>query len=121
MKKTRFVTRKKRHDRIRKKVFGTAERPRICVFRSTKHIYVQAVDDLKGHTIAAACSLHTELPQVETESAGKTKTALAVRQLMANRLKAQGIERAVFDRGGYLYHGRVAALAKGVREGGITI
>jgi len=119
MKKSRFVTRKKRHARIRKKIFGTAERPRICVFRSTKHIYVQAIDDLKGHTIASACSLITELPTVETESIGKT--ALEVGQLMASRLKEKGVERAIFDRGGYLYHGRVAALAKGIRDGGITI
>lgn len=121
MKKT-MSSRKRRHIRVRKKVSGTAERPRLNVFRSTKHIYVQAIDDIQGKTLAAASSLVGDLPAVEKEEiAGKTKTAMAVGKLLAQKLLGLGIENAVFDRGGYLYHGRVQALADGAREGGLKI
>lgn len=111
----------RRHQRVRKKVHGTASRPRLAVFRSTKHIYVQAINDLDGRTIASASSLATDLPSMTEEGlAGKTKTAKAVGKMIAQRLKDMGIDSAIFDRGGYLYHGRIAALADGAREGGLN-
>mgnify|MGYP006273162949 CR=1 FL=1 len=113
--------RKKRHRRVRKKVYGTAERPRLNVFRSKKHIYAQAVDDIKGVTLVSASSLHQDLPSVsddEGDSANR-KVAKAVGRLIAEKLKSSQIEDVVFDRGGYLYHGRVKALAEGAREGGL--
>jgi len=117
--KNKSTARIKRHRRVRKKIFGSSDRPRICVFRSVKHIYAQAVNDLDGTTLAAASSLITELPSVEGEMAGKKKTAKAVGKLIALRLMDKGIKKVVFDRSGYLYHGRVAALAEGAREGGL--
>jgi large subunit ribosomal protein L18 len=112
--------REKRHIRIRKKIVGTQERPRLCVFKSNKHIYAQAIDDLRGHTIAAASSLLNELPEIkEEELSGKKKVAKAVGKLIAQRLSEKGIEKVVFDRGGFLYHGRIAALADGARDGGL--
>lgn len=109
-----------RHQRVRKKIHGTASRPRLAVYRSTKHIYVQAIDDLNGRTIASASSLIPDLPSITEEGlAGKKKTAKEVGQLIAQSLKNLGIDSAIFDRGGYLYHGRIAALADGAREGGL--
>jgi len=106
-----------RHRRVRKKVQGAAERPRLNVFRSSKHIYAQIVDDVKGHTLAAASSLSKELEQLKT---GANKTAArAVGKLIAQRAKEKNITQVVFDRGGYLYHGRVKELADGAREGGL--
>ncbi len=104
----------RRHTRVRKKVAGSATRPRLAVFRSNRHIYVQLIDDVKAVTIAAAS---------DTEVKGKDKTARAkaVGGLIAGRAKEAGVEAAVFDRGGRLYHGRVAALAEGAREGGLQI
>lgn len=101
--------------RVRKKVNGTAERPRLCVYRSNNAIYCQLIDDLKGHTIAAADSRTNGKP-----AGNKTEQAKAVGLLIADRAKAAGIETVVFDRGGYLYHGRVKALAEGAREGGLV-
>ena len=117
--KDRRIIRKKRHFRVRKKIKGTAERPRLCVFRSAKHIYAQAIDDIEGKTLAASCSLIPELPKVEGDLTGKKKVAKAVGKLIAQRLSDQGISSVVFDRGGFLYHGRIAALADGAREGGL--
>ena len=118
--KKRFKTaRVKRHFRIRKKMEGTTVRPRLCVFRSAKHIYAQVVDDCHGSTIASACTLLKNLPEVEGDVSNKMKQAKAVGKLIAMRLQEQGLTNIVFDRGGYIYHGRIAALADGVREGGI--
>jgi large subunit ribosomal protein L18 len=114
MQRTKNDNRKRIHMRVRKKVKGTTERPRLNVYRSNKAIYCQVIDDLKGHTLVAASSL---------ENAGfkgtKTEVAKEVGKLIAEKTKAAGIENVVFDRGGYLYHGRVKALAEGAREGGL--
>ena len=108
-----------RHIRVRKKVRGTAERPRLCVFRSLRHIYAQIIDDTQGNTLAAATSLEAENQQ---SAAAGSKLALseAVGKLVAERAKAKGITQVVFDRGGYKYHGRIKALADGSREGGLA-
>jgi large subunit ribosomal protein L18 len=103
--------------RIRKRVSGSVERPRLSVFRSSKHIYAQVIDDLKGQTLVAASSRENLGTRVEGD--GKTARATAVGQLLAERAKAAGITRVAFDRGGYLYHGRVKALADGARAGGL--
>jgi large subunit ribosomal protein L18 len=102
--------------RIRKKISGTAQRPRLVVFRSLKHIYAQLVDDERGHTLVAASDLSKDLVR---EKPGKVGTAYAVGKLLAEKAKALGIGRVVFDRAGYRYHGRVRALAEGAREGGL--
>ena len=105
----------RRHRRVRGKISGTAERPRLDVFRSAKHIYAQIIDDVAGNTLVSASSLDKEI-----EGNGGNKTAArAVGKLVAERAKAKGIDTVVFDRGGYLYHGRVAELAEGAREGGL--
>ncbi|MBK9335427.1 MAG: 50S ribosomal protein L18 [Lewinellaceae bacterium] len=114
MQRTKNASRKRIHLRVRKKVNGTAERPRLNVFRSNKAIYCQIIDDLKGHTIAAASSLENQ------ELTGtKTEIAKEIGKIIAEKAKSSGIENVVFDRGGYLYHGRVKALAEGAREGGL--
>jgi large subunit ribosomal protein L18 len=113
---TKPQARLKRRHRVRAKVSGTAERPRISVFRSNRGIHAQLVDDLAGHTLAAVSWTESDLrelkPMEQAEQAGKA---------LAERAKAAGVESAVFDRGGYRYHGRVKAFAEGVREGGLTI
>src|SRR3954465_560342 len=112
----RRVSRLRRHARLRKKVAGTAERPRLVVNRSARHIHVQLVDDLGGVTLAAASSIEADVRAVE----GDKKAASArVGQLIAERAKAAGIDTVVFDRGGYTYGGRIAALADAAREGGL--
>ena len=103
----------KRHKRVRAKVSGTPERPRLNVFRSEKNIYAQIIDDVAGNTLVAASSLAIE------GNGGNKAAARAVGKLIAERAKAKGIDTVVFDRGGYLYHGRVAELAEGAREGGL--
>ncbi|MDQ4127260.1 MAG: 50S ribosomal protein L18 [Actinomycetota bacterium] len=103
----------RRRGRIRRKIFGTAERPRLSVYRSNVHIYAQLVDDLEGHTLTAADSREVEGAENRTDAARQ------VGELLANRAGDAGIETAVFDRGGNLYHGRVAALAGGARSGGL--
>jgi large subunit ribosomal protein L18 len=108
--------RERRHKRVRTKVFGTAERPRLCVFRSNRGIEAQLVDDLEGRTLAAASWLH-----LRKVKGAKTAQAAEVGKLLAQRAKEAGIENAVFDRGGYLYHGRVKALAEAAREGGLKL
>lgn len=112
------VARKKRHTRLRRRVKGRQERPRLNVFRSLNHIYAQLVDDATRHTIASSCSLD---PEVKAEAEGKTKTAIAreVGLLMAERAKENGVREVVFDRGGFKYHGRVKALAEAAREAGL--
>ncbi len=112
------VQRYRRHARVRAKVKGVALRPRLCVFRSLNHIYVQVIDDLGGHTLVSASTLD---PEVRTEVAGKVKTARAelVGSLVARRAIEKGVNQVVFDRGGYKYHGRVKALAEAAREAGL--
>jgi large subunit ribosomal protein L18 len=113
----RTKARLRRQIRGRKRVFGTAERPRLVVTRSSKHISVQVVDDLVGKTVAAASTMEGDLRGFEGD---KTAKAKRVGELVAERAKAAGVDGVVFDRAGHKYHGRVAALADGAREGGLT-
>jgi large subunit ribosomal protein L18 len=117
--KTRRVARVRRHSRVRKKVAGTAERPRLAVYRSNRHIYVQLIDDRAAATLAAASD--AEIEGADKATKGKTDRAKEVGKLIADRAKGAGIDRVVFDRGGRRYHGRVAAVAEGAREGGLQI
>jgi large subunit ribosomal protein L18 len=105
----------RRHRRVRKKVRGTAERPRLAVFRSNKHITAQIIDDRAGHTLAAASTTEADL----TGAGGNTAAAEKVGTLVAERAKAAGVTTVVFDRGGNLFHGRIAALAEAARKGGL--
>ncbi len=111
------ATRQRVHDRIRKKLLGTPERPRLNVYRSLNHMYVQVVDDLKGQTLVSAST--AEGKKGERRTGGNVAAAKAVGKIIAERAKAKGIEKVVFDRGGYLYHGRIKALADAAREGGL--
>lgn len=111
--------RKRRHVRVRAKVSGSASRPRLNVFRSSAHIYVQVIDDTAGHTLAAASDLEDEVIKAAGDGAAKTARAKAVGQVIAERAKSIGITSVVFDRGGFLYHGRIKAVADGAREGGL--
>jgi large subunit ribosomal protein L18 len=106
----------RRHARLRKKIAGTAERPRLVVHRSSRHIHVQLVDDLTGTTVAAASSIEADVRGVDGD---KKAHSVRVGQLIAERAKAAGIDAVVFDRGGYTYGGRIAALADAAREGGL--
>ncbi|MGH2403415.1 MAG: 50S ribosomal protein L18 [bacterium] len=115
--KTQAHRRARRHLRVRKRVHGTAARPRLVVFRSSKHIYAQVVDDDRGVTLVGA-SDRTE--GIQVEGAGKTARSFALGQLIAAKAKQQGIAQVVFDRGGYQYHGRVKAVADGARKGGLA-
>ena len=108
------TTRRFAHDRIRKKVQGTSERPRLNVYRSVNHIYVQVIDDLKGVTLVAANS-----GEGKSKTGGNVASAKAVGKNIAERAQAKGIKKVVFDRGGYIYHGRVKALADAAREAGL--
>jgi len=110
--------RKARHFRVRKKVSGVAERPRLNVFRSLKHIYVQVIDDVSGKTIVNASSADKEL-KGKVSTGGNIEAAKTVGTLLASRALDKGVKTVVFDRGGYLYHGRVKALAEAVRAGGL--
>jgi len=112
---TKPEARARRHRRVRGKVSGTAERPRLVVFRSNRGIEAQLVDDLEGRTLAAASWLHLK----KSFKGNKTEQAAEVGKLLAANAKKAGVERVVFDRGGYLYHGRVKALAESAREGGL--
>ena len=115
-KQSRSKIRVQKHKRIRNKFHGTAERPRLSVFRSEKHIYAQIIDDIKGVTLVAASSLDKDLAL----KVGSNKdAAAAVGSAIANKAKAAGIEEVVFDRGGFLYHGRIEALADAAREAGL--
>ncbi|MBK7703428.1 MAG: 50S ribosomal protein L18 [bacterium] len=117
--KNRIESRLKRKVRVRKKVSGTAERPRLTVSRSHKAIYAQIIDDVVGNTLLAADSRKADEAAVPEGLAGKCATAYRVGHHLARLAREKGIEKAVFDRNGYLYHGRVAALAKGARDGGL--
>ena len=130
--KTRRRARVRRHVRVRRKIAGTAERPRLAVYRSNRHIYAQLVDDDAARTLIAASDRDVRVggagkvgeagkAKGEGQGTGKTAPAKAVGELLAERAKAAGIDRVVFDRGGRLFHGRVAALAEGAREKGLRI
>jgi large subunit ribosomal protein L18 len=112
----RRTQRLRRHARLRKKIAGTAERPRLVVHRSSRHIHVQLVNDLTGTTVAAASSIEADVRGVEGD---KKAHSVRVGQLIAERAKAAGVDAVVFDRGGYTYGGRIAALADAAREGGL--
>ena len=114
---SKAVIRKRVHRRIRRKVAGSTARPRLAVFRSVKHIYAQVIDDSVGHTLAAASSNEKS---DGIKSGGNVAGAKAVGKLLAERAKEKGVKSVVFDRGGYLYHGRVKALADAAREGGLV-
>ena len=113
------LSRAKRHQHIRRHLSGTAERPRLVVFRSSKHIYAQLVDDIKGHTLVAISSQAADLAKDLAEAKAKVDRATIVGVSLAEKAKAAKIEKVVFDRAGYLYHGRVKALAEGARKGGL--
>ncbi|KFD41814.1 50S ribosomal protein L18 [Peptococcaceae bacterium SCADC1_2_3] len=112
------MLRKKRHLRVRKKVFGTTGRPRLNVYRSLKHIYAQVIDDTKGVTLASASSLSLELKAGRQKKNNK-ETAFLVGRLIAQKAREKGLNKVVFDRGGYIFHGRIKALADAAREGGL--
>ena len=114
----RAASRKRRHVRVRKKVTGNTARPRLAVNRSARHIFAQLIDDGAGHTLASASTLDAS---IRNATGDKKARAHQVGQLLASRAKEAGITAAVCDRGGYAYHGRVAALADGAREGGLTL
>ena len=114
MKLSRKESVKRRHRRVRKKVSGTAERPRLCIFRSNNHIYAQVIDDVAQNTLASASDFN-----LESQSGATCQTSTEVGKLVAQRAMAQGINKVVFDRGGNIYHGRVKALAQGAREAGL--
>ncbi|EME37735.1 50S ribosomal protein L18 [Kocuria palustris] len=116
--KSKSAARNRRHLRVRKHVSGTAERPRLVVNRSSRHMFVQVIDDKAGVTLASASTMEAELRAAESDKSEKAKR---VGELVAERAKAAGIEAVVFDRGGNKYHGRVAAVADGAREGGLAL
>ncbi|HEX6972430.1 MAG TPA: 50S ribosomal protein L18 [Limnochordia bacterium] len=115
---SRSEARHRRHRRLRKKVRGTPERPRLAVFRSLHHIYAQVIDDTAGRTLVAAATVEPELRKA-LESTKDTEAAKVIGRTIAERARAAGIERVVFDRGGHLYHGRIAALAEAARSAGL--
>lgn len=113
----KVMARAKRVSRIRKNITGTSERPRLRVFKSNKHIYAQIIDDSLGKTLLSMSTVDKEFDMGEEK--GKTNAAKRVGSIIAERAKAAGIEKVVFDRGGYIYHGRVKSLSEGAREGGL--
>ena len=118
MKLTRKESIRRRHRRVRRKVVGTLERPRLAVFRSNQHIYVQVIDDEQQHTLAAASTLEPTL-RSESKSGATCAVSAEVGKLIAQRAKEKGVSKVVFDRGGNIYHGRVKALAEAAREAGL--
>lgn len=116
--KSKQAARGRRHDRLRKKIVGTEARPRLVVTRSARHVFVQVVDDAKGHTLASASTMEQDLRGFEGDKSAKAKR---VGELVAERAKAAGVESVVFDRGGNKYAGRVAAIADGAREAGLNL
>lgn len=115
---SRNAQRKKRHLRIRRKIVGTPERPRLCVYKSLRHIYAQVIDDSRGHTLVAASTLEPEVR--EKVKSADVEAARLVGKLIAERALEKGIREVVFDRAGYPYHGKVKALAEAAREGGLV-
>lgn len=118
MKLSRKESTRRRHGRIRRKVFGTSDRPRLAVFRSNHHIYVQVIDDTRHHTLASASTMEADLKS-ELATGSNCDASTKVGKLIAERAIAQGVKQVVFDRGGNLYHGRVKALADAARESGL--
>lgn len=118
MSTTKQDARRRRHLRVRKKVRGTEDRPRLAVFRSSRHIYAQLIDDTRGHTLAAAS---TTEPDLRGDRTATVEVARTVGRRIGERAAARGIRRVVFDRGGFRYHGRVAAVADGARESGLEL
>jgi large subunit ribosomal protein L18 len=118
MKVSRKESTRRRHSRVRRKVSGTAERPRLAVFRSNQHIYAQAIDDTQHHTLVSASTLDPDLKE-KVEAGGNCEASSQVGKLVAERLLEKGIKQVVFDRGGNLYHGRIKALADAAREAGL--
>src|SRR6185437_11611520 len=116
--KSKAAARGRRHLRVRKRITGTAVRPRLVVNRSARHIFVQVVDDSKGITVASASTMEADLRALDGDKSAKAKR---VGELVAERAKAAGVEAVVFDRGGNRYHGRIAAVADGAREGGLAL
>lgn len=116
----RRVGRSQRHARVRRRVSGTPDRPRLAVFRSLRHIYAQVIDDVAGHTLAAASTREPSLADGPGTTGRKTDQAAVVGRLVADRARSAGITAVVFDRGGYRYHGRVRALAEAAREAGLS-
>jgi|ERR1700722_18795580 large subunit ribosomal protein L18 len=114
--KAKQEARARRHHRVRKRVTGTPERPRLAVFRSNKHIVAQVIDDRSGRTVAAASSVE---PALRAGPTGNKATAVTIGRTVAERARAAGVSKVVFDRGGFLYHGRVAAVAEAAREAGL--
>jgi len=115
-----LTTRKRRHVRVRAKVSGTLSRPRLNVFRSSAHIYAQVIDDDRGHTLVAASDLEQDVLDRAGSDATKSARARAVGEVIGERAKAAGINTIIFDRGGFIYHGRVKAVAEGAREAGLV-
>jgi large subunit ribosomal protein L18 len=116
--KSKKESRERRHKRIRKKVFGVPGRLRLSAYRSLNHIYAQIIDDFKGHTVVSASSIDKELKDKKSHK-GNVETAKQIGELIAKRALGKGIKKVVFDRGGYLYHGRIKALADAAREAGL--
>jgi large subunit ribosomal protein L18 len=112
----RNKSRKNRHERVRQKVYGTPERPRLNVYRSGNHIYAQIIDDVAGHTLASASTLDKSLNLTSTQN---KEAAKVIGELIAKRALEKGIQEVVFDRGGFIYHGRIKELAEGAREAGL--
>jgi large subunit ribosomal protein L18 len=115
----RRLARIKRHKRVRKNISGSSERPRLCIFRSLKHIYAQVIDDKKGTTLVSLSTLGPEI-KGKGKYQGNVKAAEMLGSLLAKKLEEKGIKKVVFDRGGYLYHGRVKAVAESTRKGKIV-
>jgi large subunit ribosomal protein L18 len=115
--KQRLESRKRRHHRVRKKITGTPERPRLAVFRSNRHLVLQVIDDVAGHTLASASTVEADVRQAG--STGSVDAATRVGRLIGDRAKAAGVTKVVFDRGGFLFHGRVKAAADAAREAGL--
>lgn len=115
---TKQAARRRRHFRVRKKVRGSAERPRLAVFRSNRHIYAQIIDDVRGQTLAAASTVESS---VRGDGTGSVAAAVAVGRRVAERAQAAGVTAVVFDRGGFQYHGRVAGVAQGARDAGLQV
>jgi len=116
--KSKAAAKARRHNRLRKKITGTEARPRLAVTRSSRHVFVQVIDDSKGHTLASASTMEADLRSFDGDKTAKSRK---VGELVAERAKAAGVESVVFDRGGNRYAGRVAAIAEGAREGGLSL
>ncbi len=112
------ISRQRRHERVRSKVIGSGQAPRLCVFRSLNHIYAQVIDDVKGTTLTSASSCDPEIME-KTKDKKKLETANLVGSVIGEKAKSQGVKKVVFDRGGYKYHGRVKALADAARKAGL--